>query len=680
MVHNYGTVLLCPQNLAVSGANQVLHNVVAGNLYRGNIILVSPSNGPFASKFHELGVSVRIGKLEDVLEAVRDVRFAICNTIMTAHMVKMLSKRGVPCAWVLHEWWTKEMIPVELGKRNDKNLTVETVDEALKICAATVSVCQKQQELYGPTHGEVIYVGTPDVDPSQFPLLKAALEPTASKDSTAIVTDAVQNSSKPVTFLCIGIVCPRKNQVFTVKCFREMAGERTDVRLLIVGVRRIRDYEINYVKEVEEAAAGDSRIELHDVTHEVEGFYSKADVVVLASLNEVTPMVLAEAMARGKPVLTTGIAGIPEMVKNGVEGYICGEEDSPQCIAHWAGRMTELANDPSLRQRMGEAGVRRYMQQFSLEHMVSQYRQVALKLARPVVLVDMDGVLVDWDRGFLEAWAGRTPVDRTRYEAELCVPSDRKQEAMDLFCAEGFFRGLPAMKGSIAAMKMMVQKGYDVLICTAPMKNSRWSAQEKWEWVREHLGEDWLQRMVLTLDKTTVRGDVLIDDKPSIVGAQQPLWSHIVFDAPYNQNIEMGERHRLQSWDEWECVLLQVLAMPLEEESENESDTMKRESSNISVTAADVAKLRDFARELEGTSYMKDYRNWRRGSHAGAKGEYWQAVADIERIRKQMFLEGDDWSSVHVYRRGYQNWRKGKARGAKLSQATQGAVEPAAFL
>merc|ERR1711953_278746 len=158
---------------------------------------------------------------------------------------------------------------------------------------------------------------------------------------------------KSVTFLCMGIVCPRKNQAFTVKCFKEFAQDRQDVRLIVVGVRKVRDYEIAYVNEVEKEIDGDARIELHDVTHEVDAYYAQADVVVLASLNEVTPMVLAEAMARGKPVLTTGIAGIPEMVDNGVEGFVCGEEDTPSCVAQWASKMKTLADAPDLRQRMG---------------------------------------------------------------------------------------------------------------------------------------------------------------------------------------------------------------------------------------------------------------------------------------------------------------------------------------
>jgi len=688
MVHNYGTILLAPQNLAVSGANQVLHNIVAGNFYRGNIVLVSPSNGPFASKFQEFGVSVRIGKVEELLEMVRDIRFAICNTIMTAHIVNLLQERQVPCAWILHEWWTEDMIPVELEKRNDKNLTVHTVEVALKNCAATVSVCKAQQNLYGARNGEVVFVGTPDVDPANFPLLEASLCGSGGALEVGYPAAAVEAPKKDVvTFLCIGIVCPRKNQAFTVKCFKKFVGDRKDARLLVVGARRIRDYEIAYVEEVQKAINGDDRIELHDVTHEVDQYYSKADVILLASLNEVTPMVLAEAMARGKPVMTTGIAGIPEMLDDGVEGFICGDEDSSACIDQWAGRMKELADDPLLRLRMGQAGVQRYLKQYRLQGMVDQYRSLAVRLAKPVVLVDMDGVIVDWDRGFLEAWGGRTPVNRTHYEMEKCVPAERFAEAMELFCSEGFFRKLPAMEGALTALNQLLSKGFEVLICTAPFAKSRYCAQEKWEWVREKLGDDWLKRMVITQDKTTVRGDILIDDKPVITGSQRPLWKQVLFDAPYNREVEMGHRRRMTSWRDWESVLTQEFTMPEEEDSEaptpiapsGSANGLKTVKSTNSVTSEEVSRLRDFSHELEGTSYLKDYNSWRAGKSRGAKGELWQAIADIERIKKQIFLEGDDWSSVHVYRRDYASWRKGRARGAKGIR-DQGPIEAAAFM
>ena len=58
-----------------------------------------------------------------------------------------------------------------------------------------------------------------------------------------------------------------------VEIFRVFAGDRTDVRLLVVGARYTRDYEIQYVEEVKIAINGDPRIELYDVTENVDSFY-----------------------------------------------------------------------------------------------------------------------------------------------------------------------------------------------------------------------------------------------------------------------------------------------------------------------------------------------------------------------------------------------------------------------
>jgi glycosyltransferase involved in cell wall biosynthesis len=59
-------------------------------------------------------------------------------------------------------------------------------------------------------------------------------------------------------------------------------------------------------------------------------FYEQADLVVLTSRSEGIPLVLMEAMARGKIVLAPNITGIPELVIDGKTGflYAAGSEDS----------------------------------------------------------------------------------------------------------------------------------------------------------------------------------------------------------------------------------------------------------------------------------------------------------------------------------------------------------------
>ncbi len=41
----------------------------------------------------------------------------------------------------------------------------------------------------------------------------------------------------------------------------------------------------------------------------------------------------------------------------------------------------------------------------------------------------------------------------------------------------------------------------------------------QFEWVQQHLGRGWVNRLVITKDKTIVTGDLLIDDRPKIKGS-----------------------------------------------------------------------------------------------------------------------------------------------------------------
>lgn len=70
-----------------------------------------------------------------------------------------------------------------------------------------------------------------------------------------------------------------------------------EVRLLIVGARETRVYEAQYLQRLRKAIAGDPRIQLFDVTDDVDEYFRQADCLVLTSLNEVTPMVISEVSA-----------------------------------------------------------------------------------------------------------------------------------------------------------------------------------------------------------------------------------------------------------------------------------------------------------------------------------------------------------------------------------------------
>ena len=84
---------------------------------------------------------------------------------------------------------------------------------------------------------------------------------------------------------------------------------------------------------------------------EARSLYCSCDIYVLPSFRDITPFTIKEAMACGKPVLATVVGGIPEVVEDGVTGYLV-PSGSPEKLAE---RLQQLIQNRNIRLRMGEA-------------------------------------------------------------------------------------------------------------------------------------------------------------------------------------------------------------------------------------------------------------------------------------------------------------------------------------
>jgi len=111
-----------------------------------------------------------------------------------------------------------------------------------------------------------------------------------------------------------------------------------------------------------------------------------SDIVCLTSDFETAPVSLMEAAACGRPVVTTGVGGIPQMVDDGSTGLIANEA-SAQAIAEL---LIKLASDQQLREQLGNNAKARWKRDFSLDAMVSGY----LNLVRSV-----EGPPASWPTG-----------------------------------------------------------------------------------------------------------------------------------------------------------------------------------------------------------------------------------------------------------------------------------------
>ncbi len=102
-----GTLIIAVHNLDMSGANQVLINVINAQLNQtSNVLVVSPRHGPAVTRFTEVGASIRIGNAKKILQQVSDILLVICNTIMSADVVLLARMIRIPCIWILHEYWS----------------------------------------------------------------------------------------------------------------------------------------------------------------------------------------------------------------------------------------------------------------------------------------------------------------------------------------------------------------------------------------------------------------------------------------------------------------------------------------------------------------------------------------------------------------------------------------------
>jgi colanic acid/amylovoran biosynthesis glycosyltransferase len=122
------------------------------------------------------------------------------------------------------------------------------------------------------------------------------------------------------TLVCVGRLSEEKGQLLLVEAMADLAKERQDFELVLVG-----DGELREPIEMMIARHGLSkqvRITGWATAEQVKYEMLNARAVILPSFAEGLPVVLMEAMILGRPVLSTFVAGIPELVVDGKTGWL----------------------------------------------------------------------------------------------------------------------------------------------------------------------------------------------------------------------------------------------------------------------------------------------------------------------------------------------------------------------
>lgn len=232
---------------------------------------------------------------------------------------------------------------------SDSNLLVQKVNYA-QFVACISSYCRAQLlALTGEELGNKLHVVHCALDPQRF---------APRRTGTAA-------NGRPVV-LTVGRLNPVKGHGVLLHAIREVVRRGCQLECRVAGDGSTRPYLQALIHKL-------------DLMHHVSLVgnlaqpailreYDAADIFVLPSFAEGLPVVLMEAMAKALPVVATRIAGIPELVDDGINGILV----LPADVAQLADAIERLCEDSALRARLGARARQKVAAQFHVQSSVAQ--------------------------------------------------------------------------------------------------------------------------------------------------------------------------------------------------------------------------------------------------------------------------------------------------------------------
>jgi glycosyltransferase involved in cell wall biosynthesis len=185
--------------------------------------------------------------------------------------------------------------------------------------------------------------------------------------------DAASAPSRVRRLVCVGRLCAQKGQLLLIEAVRDLATEGVDLELTLAGDGELR-------VDIEALIAGYRLSNRVRVTGWISGESVREEILaaralVLPSFAEGLPVVLMEAMALRRPVISTYVAGIPELVVPGDHGWLVPAGD----VGALAQALRAcLEAPPDLLTRMGEAGHDRVVDQHDAKKEVDKLAKLLL--------------------------------------------------------------------------------------------------------------------------------------------------------------------------------------------------------------------------------------------------------------------------------------------------------------
>lgn len=351
--------------LGVGGAEKHLLLLAAGQVARGHEVSVAylKGDGELRDDFGRLGVTVDTvpmgsltslpGTRRRLVELLAERRPDVVHThLLKADALGALAVGGLGA----------ERPVLIASKHNDERALlrwpVSVVHGILSKRVARTIALSEHVKRFVIRHGRVaadritrIYYG---IDPT-------SMRPSRGRDD---VRDELGVPRDAHVLICVGRLAPQKDHPTLLRAMTQLPD---DVVLLLVGGDPFGQGEGRLTALAEELDVTD-RVRFVGIRSDVPDLLGAADLFVLPSLWEGLGLVFLEAMAASLPIVATTVSAIPEVVEDGVSGWLV-EPSDPDALA---GAIAAALADPDERRRRGAAGAARLTERFGLDRMVDE--------------------------------------------------------------------------------------------------------------------------------------------------------------------------------------------------------------------------------------------------------------------------------------------------------------------
>lgn len=186
----------------------------------------------------------------------------------------------------------------------------------------------------------------------------------------------IKDSQSELVRYVIGTVASlrkEKDYFSFIKAAQQVLQQRTDVRFISVGEGKLR----GELEELVRQLGIQQYVFFLGFQRNTLDIMKAMDIFVLSSITEGLPTAILEAMSLGKPVVATAVGGVPELVREGENGFLVPAGD----YMALASSILTFLDSASLRKRLGQRGREIAMHEFSIEHAARETENLIICLS-----------------------------------------------------------------------------------------------------------------------------------------------------------------------------------------------------------------------------------------------------------------------------------------------------------